>query len=170
MNITYKINGTIVPPHEMTGSYSFDYGSSYGVVADKFDCDLTPPAAQSTPATSVPLTKTPPPAATSAPTVPANTATLAPALTKWNGIPIMPGAIGGREEMGDYQFTTAASENDIVNYYEQELPKSGWVIQTDMMTRFPGTTPAFKKGNTFVFFKINAQGSNNVVLIHLVQQ
>ena len=44
MNITYKINGTIVSAHKMTGDYNFDYGSSYGVVADKFDCDLTPPA------------------------------------------------------------------------------------------------------------------------------
>ncbi len=49
MNITYKINGTIVSAHEMTGDYSFDYGSSYGVVADKFDCDLTPPARRTTP-------------------------------------------------------------------------------------------------------------------------
>jgi hypothetical protein len=95
--------------------------------------------------------------------------TLVPALTDWKGIPIMPGAISGQEEMGDYQFTTAASENDIVNYYQQELPKSGWVLQPNMMTQVPGTALAFKKGNTFVFFKIDAQGSNNVVLMHIVQ-
>lgn len=95
--------------------------------------------------------------------------TLVPALTDWKGIPIMPGAISGQEEMGDYQFTTAASENDIANYYQQELPKSGWVLQPNMMTQVPGTALAFKKGNTFVFFKIDAQGSNNVVLMHIVQ-
>lgn len=48
-NITYKINGTIESAHKMTGDYNFDYGSSYGVAADKFDCDLTPPTVQTTP-------------------------------------------------------------------------------------------------------------------------
>jgi hypothetical protein len=56
--ITYKINGTIESVHKMTGDYSFDYGSSYGVAADKFECDLTPPTAQSTP-TTVPVSQTP---------------------------------------------------------------------------------------------------------------
>jgi hypothetical protein len=41
-HITYKINGTIVSAQKMTGDYNFDYGSRYGVAADKFDCDLTP--------------------------------------------------------------------------------------------------------------------------------
>jgi hypothetical protein len=95
--------------------------------------------------------------------------TLVPGLTEWKGIPIMPGAINGQEELGDYHFMTPASENDIVNYYEQELPKSGWVLQPNMMTQVPGTALAFKKGNIFVFFKIDAQGDNNVVLMHIVQ-
>jgi hypothetical protein len=48
LKVSYKINGTIESAHKMTGDYSFDYGSNYGVVADKFECDLTPPTAQPT--------------------------------------------------------------------------------------------------------------------------
>jgi hypothetical protein len=48
--ITYEINGTIASARKMTGDYNFDYGSRLGVAAGQFDCDLTPPAEQTTPA------------------------------------------------------------------------------------------------------------------------
>lgn len=41
--ITYKINGMIESTHKMTGDYTIDYGSPYGVVADKFECNLISP-------------------------------------------------------------------------------------------------------------------------------
>ena len=43
MTIPYKIKGTFVSPMKLSGDYSIDYGS-YGISADKFDCDLIVPA------------------------------------------------------------------------------------------------------------------------------
>ena len=39
-NFSYKINGTFVSSKKLSGDYDFNYGSSYGEVASKFDCDL----------------------------------------------------------------------------------------------------------------------------------
>jgi hypothetical protein len=81
----------------------------------------------------------------------------------------MPEAITGQEDMGDYQFTTKASAAEITTYYEQEMAKLKWTLSPDMMTKVPGIALSFTKGNTFIFFKIESQGQNNVVYIHLVQ-
>jgi len=91
-----------------------------------------------------------------------------PAPSDWNGIPIMPQAMEGKEEFGDYQFTTSVPVADIMNYYQQEMPSLGWEIVPDMMTSIP-TDLAFTKGNTYVFFKIFVQGNSSLVLIHIVQ-
>jgi hypothetical protein len=42
--ITYKINGNFSPGPKLSGDYTFNYGSSYGEVSNKFSCDLKMPA------------------------------------------------------------------------------------------------------------------------------
>jgi hypothetical protein len=49
-------------------------------------------------------------------------------LADWNGIPIMPGAIGGEAADGGYQYTTAAELDAISSFYEAELSKLGFVV------------------------------------------
>jgi hypothetical protein len=99
----------------------------------------------------------------------ADTPTLPPAPANWNGIPIMSDAFTGQEDMGDYQFTTKASAEEIKKYYEREMANLGWELRPEMMASIP-TDLAFKKSGTFVFFKIDPEGNNNVVMIHIVQQ
>jgi hypothetical protein len=42
-------------------------------------------------------------------------------LAEWNGIPVMPGAIGGEAIDGGYQFTIAADLDEITGFYQTEL-------------------------------------------------
>jgi hypothetical protein len=95
------------------------------------------------------------------------TPTLAP--TDWNGIPIMPGITSGGEYMDDYQFTTSASKEEIIAYYEQEMPRLGWALDPTMMSS-GASDLVFNKENVYVFFLITLEGNNNVVDIHPVQQ
>jgi hypothetical protein len=120
-------------------------------------------------ATMVPPTETAVPTNTSEPTqIPTEKPTLNPALSEWNGIPIFPGAITGSEELGDYQYTSKSPVNILRAFYEQEMPKMGWELRTDMV---PPNSPdfCFSKDNTFAFFLIQTEGSNSMVFIHLVQ-
>jgi hypothetical protein len=50
-------------------------------------------------------------------------------LSVWNGIPVMPGAIGGESLKGAYQFTTAADFDEIVSFYEMELSDLGFKVE-----------------------------------------
>jgi hypothetical protein len=84
--------------------------------------------------------------------------------TLWNGIPILPGMITGKEELGDYQFTTKTSADDVNAFYESEMPKLGWELRPDMMVS--SEELVFIKENTYVFFKIAPEGDLNLVYIH----
>jgi hypothetical protein len=56
--------------------------------------------------------------------------TLSAALGEWAGIPIMPGALGGIEADGAYQFTTMAPLEDIRAFYETELAALGYTLES----------------------------------------
>lgn len=96
------------------------------------------------------------------------TPALSHALTSWNEIPIFPDAITGKEDMGDYQFTSKSPARIIRAFYEQEMVKLGWKIRTDMV---PPNNPdfCFSKDNSFIFFLIQSEGDNSIVYIHPVQ-
>ena len=49
-----------------------------------------------------------------------------PPLSEWNGIPIMPNAIAGEADTQGYRFTTAASREEILSFYQREIPDLGW--------------------------------------------
>ncbi len=51
-------------------------------------------------------------------------------LAEWNGIPIMPGAIAGEAVDGAYQFTIAVDFVDVANFYETELTKLGFEVES----------------------------------------
>jgi hypothetical protein len=91
--------------------------------------------------------------------------TLIPTPIYWNGIPIIPGAINGHEDMGDYQFTLKSSSTNIKAYYQQEMAKLGWTIRPDLMASV-STDLAFNKGGDYIFFLIQSEGDNNLVYIH----
>jgi len=97
------------------------------------------------------------------------TASGLPAPAKWNGIPIMPGALDGKEDMGDYQFIINSPATEIKAFYKDEMAVLGWELRQDMMDSIP-TDLAFQKGGSFVFFKITPDGNNNAVMIHVVSQ
>lgn len=50
-------------------------------------------------------------------------------LVDWNGIPIMPGAIGGETTSGGYQFTTQADLDEITGFYQTELSNLGFEFE-----------------------------------------
>lgn len=56
--------------------------------------------------------------------------TLSAALSEWEGIPIMPGALGGIEADGAYQYTTMASLEEIRAFYETELAALGYTLES----------------------------------------
>ena len=66
--------------------------------------------------------------------------------------------------MGDYQFTTKVSAEEIVAFYESEMPKLGWELSPDMMAS--PEEPVFIKEGTYAFFKVFTEGDLNVVYIH----
>ena len=119
--------------------------------------------------TSVPETVAPIPTNTPQPTAaPTETPAPLPVLTSWNEIPILPDAISGGEDFGDYQFITASPARIITAYYKQEMPKLGWEIREDMMAS-TSSDLVFNKENTFVFFLIKTEDDSNIVSIHVVQ-
>lgn len=56
--------------------------------------------------------------------------TLSAALEVWEGIPIMPAALGGMEADGSYQYTTLAPLEEIRAFYESELAALGYTLES----------------------------------------
>jgi hypothetical protein len=69
----------------------------------------------------------------------------------YHGIPIMPGATNGGEADGQYTFSTEASIEEIVQFYEAALAGLGYSL----------TTSGEQQGITFLFFE---DGSAQVVV------
>ncbi len=95
------------------------------------------------------------------------TPTLSSAYTLWNGIPIPTGIIAGKEEQGDYQFTTNVSAADIKDFYGSEMPKLGWELRQDMIGS--EAEIVFSKGNRYVYFMVSPEDDHNIVYIHPIQ-
>jgi hypothetical protein len=80
----------------------------------------------------------------------------------WHGVPIMPGATNGGEADDGYTFSTQASSEEIVQFYEAALAGLGYSL----------ITSGEQSGVTFLFFEsgssqavvaIMAQGESNLV-------
>ena len=124
-------------------------------------------------ATSVLPTETVLPTNASAPTpMPTETPANVTGQTSWKEIPIMPGALNGKEENDIYQFTINASIEPIATYYEMEIPKLGWKPQDlpDLQDLSHGHF-SFTKENKTVIFEIFPKGSEqSSVWIYVAQQ
>ena len=97
-----------------------------------------------TPSPTETVTPSPSPTSTQTPS-PTNTPTATPEVTLapwstpelpseiplkiWKGLPIMPGALAGKETAPDrmYYFITKASQDEVKDYYLEVLPDYGWV-------------------------------------------
>ena len=88
----------------------------------------------------------------------------------WKGIPIMPGALVGRTDLGDYIFSTTATEAEVKAYYTEELGKLGWTIQTSVM-ELEGLDLAFTSPapGTWLHITIDPEGHKQLVRIHMFE-
>jgi len=124
-----------------------------------------PPTETPIPATATPL----PPTSTPEPAQPEMPA-LIPVVDNWEGVPVMPGAISGMFELGDYIFTIGATEDEISAFYETAMTDLGWEPREDMTQRAPGTAFTYYHDGGFVFFMIQPDGENNRVFMHFVEE
>ncbi len=109
-------------------------------VTPTFTATLTPlPSVTITPvATPTPeptATPTPMAAVTQPTKMPSAVRALLPqgkAVSEWEGFPIMPNAIAGKEKKSAafaiYSFTVKGSISSVQNYYIEQLPRIGWIF------------------------------------------
>lgn len=82
----------------------------------------------------------------------------------WEGIPIMPGAIGGADEGSAYQFTVGATIDEITVFYESELAILGYTFENSE-EQGGYTTLYFAKGTSTVLIMIVPLGVISGVVI-----
>jgi hypothetical protein len=56
--------------------------------------------------------------------------TFTPPLAAWNGIPIMPQAAAGIEDLDSYLYSIAATSQEVQAFYDNRLPSLGWKFLT----------------------------------------
>lgn len=124
-----------------------------------------PPTETPAPATVTPLpsTLTSEPAQQEMPNI-------IPVVDSWEGVPVMPGAISGMFELGDYFYTINTTEDEIGAFYEMAMADLGWEPREDMTTSVPGTAFTYYMDGRFVFFMIQPDGENNRVFMHFVEE
>jgi hypothetical protein len=120
-------------------------------------------------ATSIPQTETADSILTPLPTiVQTGTPSFSPALTNWNGIPIFPEAIVGKEYYTEYQFTTKSPSSMVKEYYMEEMIKLGWKIRPDMMAA-TSSDLVLEKDNEILYLLIKFDGEYYHVYLQTVQ-
>jgi len=120
-------------------------------------------------ATAMPPTATVLPTKTPVPTdLPTDEPLVDIVLSNWNGIPVMPDAVSGQEYFGDYRFEVKQSAEEVIAYYQEEMPALGWEYRPDMVGS--PSEMVFSHQDVYVFFMIAPEGEHNFVYIHLVQQ
>ena len=67
---------------------------------------------------------------------------------EWQGIPIMPDAIGAEVFPDEYQFATQADLDDIVRFYETELSSLGFEFELTIDDNERSARLAFRRGGT----------------------
>jgi len=74
-------------------------------------------------------------------------------VSEWKGIPVMPDAIAGEGDDEGYVFTVKATAQQVRDYYQAELGKSGWQLL------------ASKEGDTSLSFVNNASETLTVSIL-----
>jgi hypothetical protein len=86
-------------------------------------------------------------------------------LAEWEGIPIMPGALGGETTNDGYQFTTQADLDEITAFYETELSNLGFELELTVDENAGYVILAFQKEGTTGLVAIAPVGGIHGVLI-----
>jgi hypothetical protein len=86
-------------------------------------------------------------------------------LADWNGIPVMPGAIGGEVAADGYQFTTRADLDAITGFYETELSNLGFDLELNVDEAAGYAVLNFRKEGTTGMVVIAPLGGLNGVVI-----
>jgi hypothetical protein len=86
-------------------------------------------------------------------------------LAEWKGIPIMPGALSGKEVEDGYEFTTQATTDEITQYYEVAFAELGYSLTTNQFG-LTATQLTFEKGPAQAILGILPwDGLNRVMII-----
>jgi hypothetical protein len=86
-------------------------------------------------------------------------------IAEWEGIPIMPGAIAGEVSDGSYQFTSTASSDEIISFYQTELSKLGFELELTTDESAGYTVLSFsKEGITGLVAIVSLGGINGVAI------
>jgi hypothetical protein len=86
-------------------------------------------------------------------------------LAEWEGIPIMPGALGGEATNDGYQFTTRADLDAITDFYETELSRLGFAFELSLDENAGYAILTFYSGDTAGIVAIAPLGGLNGVVI-----
>ena len=129
----------------------------------------TPPAQTEIPILATP-TLLPPTIMPESTETPTKMTGIIPVVESWEGVPVMPGAISGMFEMGDYVYTIDANAEEITAFYERAMPDLGWQPRKDKTKLAPGTAFTYYKDGTFVFFMIQSKDGKQTVYMHFVNQ
>ncbi len=86
-------------------------------------------------------------------------------LSEWQGIPIMPGAIAGKDDGASYTFTTEASASDVESFYINALEKLGWSRFGDSGGQADVSLLIFMKGSAALTLTAFPQGDLLWVMI-----
>jgi hypothetical protein len=84
-------------------------------------------------------------------------------VAEWEGISVMPGAIGGQDVGAGYQFTIQATTDEITGFYEEELARLGYEFTGSDEGEY--TTLYFTKSGSNVLVAIVPLGNLSGVLI-----
>lgn len=88
-------------------------------------------------------------------------------LSEWEGIPIMPGAVGGSASPDAYEFTIAAALEEITLYYETELAALGYQVETSGDPAY--TLLTFSSDDASGLVAITSLGALSGVVIFMTQ-
>ncbi len=123
-------------------------------------------ALPTSPQPGVPTQPAPPRPGSSPVGPPAPTSTQAPAqLETWHGVPIMPGASGGVEELGSYTYAINAAVTQVRQFYDREMINLGWQVFTAGEGETGNLLLLYQKGNQTATIAILAQGGGSQVRI-----
>lgn len=91
-------------------------------------------------------------------------------MAVWNGVTIMPGAVGGLDKDSGYFFTIKSTPKAIQAYYQKVLGALGWNLLAVGQGNGKATLLIFEKGgNTFSVSIINPQNGSGLLQVVLVQ-
>jgi hypothetical protein len=118
---------------------------------------------------------------------PENTPTIAPTTTPepkntptvtqvtWQGIPVIPGATGGRPQGFGYTYSVNLAVEKAEQFYMEEMEDDGWTLSNRQTgeTNMPGlkaTTLDFRRDNEAVAIVLNFGTDDDYTIVYMLMQ